>query len=48
MAAAEEQEENVLSADWIASNTKDCPKCGSHIQKDRGCNVSPLDLVLPV
>ena len=23
---------------WISANTKDCPKCGTHTQKNGGCN----------
>lgn len=30
------------TSNWISANTKECTKCHSTIEKNGGCNVSPL------
>ena len=30
--------EEMVSEEWLSSNSKPCPSCGSHIQKIDGCN----------
>jgi hypothetical protein len=30
--------EEMANALWVAANTKQCPRCNSHIEKDEGCN----------
>jgi len=30
--------EEVESAEWMLQNTKPCPNCGSHVEKNGGCN----------
>src|SRR3989338_2105310 len=34
---SEQWKSDQASTAWILHNTKDCPKCGVPIQKDRGC-----------
>lgn len=31
-------EDDSETANWISANTKECPKCGSTIEKNGGCN----------
>ncbi|XP_056587312.1 E3 ubiquitin-protein ligase RNF14-like isoform X2 [Triplophysa dalaica] len=30
--------ENYFSSEWLKDNSKKCPNCGTHVQKDKGCN----------
>ncbi|XP_057216009.1 E3 ubiquitin-protein ligase RNF14-like [Triplophysa rosa] len=30
--------ENYFSTEWLKDNSKKCPSCGTHVQKDKGCN----------